>query len=187
MEVARRAKTEPLLKQNLPRRRIEQIRPAHYVGNTLLGIVDDDGQLISEHAICAQDDEITHFALDDLLDVSLHAVGEADGSLVRKDAHRARIGPGTDAVAASSWIDAVRGWLSKAHRRVLDLFASAAAPVRMAGTVKRVKRGAVKIEARALIDDRPVPFECKRLELAQDRRRYFRLRPRRIEILDSHE
>src|SRR5204863_4507146 len=123
------------------------------------------------------------FALDDLLDVSLHAVGEADGSLVRKDAHRAGIGPGTNAVAASSWIDAVRGGLSKAHRRVLDLFASAAAPVRIAGTVKRVERGAIKVEPCALIHDRSVPFECKRLELAQDRRHDLRARPRHIEIL----
>lgn len=46
------------LQIDLPRRRREQIHPAHYIGYALFGIIHDHGQLICKRAIGAAQDEI---------------------------------------------------------------------------------------------------------------------------------
>ena len=53
MQVARRRQAEPALQQDLPRRAVGEVFAANDVGDALLGIVDDDRELVREDAVGA--------------------------------------------------------------------------------------------------------------------------------------
>src|SRR6185503_3819157 len=58
MDVLGRGIAERLLQRDLARRGSEQVGAAHDLRYALLGIVDDDGELIGEEAVGAADDEV---------------------------------------------------------------------------------------------------------------------------------
>ena len=67
--------SEQALQVNLPCARIQQVGSAHYVGHALVTIVYDNGELVGEEAVGAQDHKIAA--------VILHIL--ASGDLVRQN------------------------------------------------------------------------------------------------------
>ena len=59
MCVLRRRIAERFLQGDLARRGAQQVSPAYDLRNSLLGIIDNDGQLIGELAVRSFDDEVS--------------------------------------------------------------------------------------------------------------------------------
>jgi hypothetical protein len=59
MHVGGARQLQGLLEQNLPWRIAQQVRTAHDFSDPLLGIVDDDCELIGEQSVATPDDEVT--------------------------------------------------------------------------------------------------------------------------------
>ena len=62
MAITRGGQFQRLLQIDLPGSGIEQIAAANDLGNTLVGVIDHDRQLIGKQAIRPADDKIAHLA-----------------------------------------------------------------------------------------------------------------------------
>ena len=70
---------------DLARRRIQEIRAAHYVGYALRGIVDHHRELVRVQAVGTMQNKVADVPLEHLAKPALHAVREAD--FVRPSSH----------------------------------------------------------------------------------------------------
>ena len=86
MGVRRDGQTEEPAEHDLPRRRAHEIRSADDLADTLLGIVDDDGELVGGHAVGAADDEV----VDDAAAAAEEAILELDALVVGAEAQCVR-------------------------------------------------------------------------------------------------
>ena len=80
--------SEQALQVNLPCGGIEQVGSSDNVGDTLVPIVHNHGELIGEEAVGAQDHKIAAVILDILGLQTLYAIGERDRLVRRSDAPR---------------------------------------------------------------------------------------------------
>jgi hypothetical protein len=113
MQISRRRESELTLQPDLPRRRGEQVGAADHIGAALQRIVDDDGELVSEQAVGALDDEIADIAIETLLLSALEAIGECNRRIVDRDPPRASFSACGAAMPARARIDALAarsGW-----------------------------------------------------------------------------
>ena len=86
VRIARRRQAEHSLQVDLARRRVEQIAAAHHLGDALLGVVDDDRQLVGEQAISAVDDKIPDITRQALVMAALNRIFEADQAVISAQA-----------------------------------------------------------------------------------------------------
>jgi hypothetical protein len=86
--VAGLGKAKVVLQAALTRRRIEQVNPAYNVGNPLISIVNDNGQLIGEQPIFTSNDEVADILFESLFEVSLHPVNYSDAFIADANPQR---------------------------------------------------------------------------------------------------
>ena len=98
-----RGQAEGFLQQDLPRRRVEQVAAAHDVGNSLRGVVHDDGQLVGMQAVTRRSTKSPTACGDVEADVAQAAIDEID------DAVRAR-GSGSRAERGAAARTQTGGW-----------------------------------------------------------------------------
>ena len=72
--------TERLDELDLTRRVVEQVGAAHHVGDALMNVVDDGGELIGPEAVRTFEHEVADFVFNVLCEVAAKAVGEGGGS-----------------------------------------------------------------------------------------------------------
>src|SRR5688572_8703543 len=185
VEVARSGKTQGLLEQDLPRGRGEEIRAANHVGDTLCGIVDRDGKLISREAIASVQHERTGRACY----VGAHGtetpIVEVDDPIQNAQSYRAR-SRGGRVRAGRRMEQLVAGFLRPAAE--CGELAAAAAAVQCQSELRQsIERRVILRGARALAQDRPVPFETKSIQIGDNL--FDRTWPftRRVEILDAQQ
>ncbi len=184
MHVSRHRAAEQALQQDLPRRRGEQIRAAHHVGDALLEVIHHDGELVGEQAVGAPHDEIADFAGEVLLDPALEGVVECDHPIVHPHADRARLAPRRKPAAAGAGIDRLA---RKRKGRIGDLPPRAGAAEHRLLAFQTRQRLAVGCAATALEHDLPVPFEAVRLERPENRPGGSGCFARRVQVLHAHE
>mgnify|MGYP006862998132 FL=1 len=80
MHVAGSLGTERLDELDLTRRVVEQVGAAHHVGDALMNVVDDGGELIGPEAVRTLEYEVADFVFNVLCEVAAKAVGEGGGS-----------------------------------------------------------------------------------------------------------
>ena len=80
MQVARRRQAQRALQQDLAGGGVEQVRPAHDIGDPLFRIVHDHRQLVGPVAIRSAQDHIADVAVDRLRDAPLQTIDEVHGS-----------------------------------------------------------------------------------------------------------
>ncbi len=199
VQVARRRQAEQALQQDLPGRAVGEVFAANDVGDVLLGVVDDDGELIGEDAVGALEDEVADRAGDVLAllaeasvvpgDLGVGAgvsVGVVAGT--HPQPHRA-CGPAAEAGAAGAGIDALVAFAFAGRRRRRQCEIASAAGARK-GTVEReqaLQRRFIKPRARRLMDDRRVGDEAHARELIEDRLGRAGDVARRVEVLDANQ
>ena len=112
MQISRGGNPEQALEQNLPRRRGKQVRAAHDVGDSLLGVVHDHNELVSEQAVGATHDKVADFDGESLLERALSRVIERDCKIVDAHPGRSPWAATSQAAAASAGIDrfALKVW-----------------------------------------------------------------------------
>ncbi|MNN82302.1 hypothetical protein D3C81_1992230 [compost metagenome] len=76
MQVARLAQPQQFLQVELARGVIQQIGPAHDIGDALPGIVQYDRQLVGIQPVAAANHEIANFAPQMLFETPLDAIDE---------------------------------------------------------------------------------------------------------------
>ncbi|MNL04214.1 hypothetical protein D3C87_1247790 [compost metagenome] len=106
VQVRRRGQAQQVLQVDLARRGVEQIGPAHDMGDALRGVIHHHGELIGPQAVRAAQDEVAEFRFQVLALAALPAVVEADrrGRAVRH-AHPPRARQlAVQAVAASAGV-----------------------------------------------------------------------------------
>src|ERR1700690_1008070 len=89
---------------DLPRRRDEQVRAVHHMGDALFGIIHHDGELISAAAVGPPDDEIADTEGQSLAMAALQAIVETDSRFADPHPPGAR-GSAPQAPAASARIN----------------------------------------------------------------------------------
>src|SRR5215470_4626560 len=157
MEIHRRGQLELTLQPDLPRSRRQQVRATYDVGDLLLGIVDDDGELVRKQTVGTFDDEVPGLAGQVLFLPALEAIVKADW--LRVDAHS----PGSalaargDAASASARVDALA---SDAERCLLEILARARARIGYAASYQMVQSDLIPLDALALQLHNSVPFEA---------------------------
>ena len=72
--------TERLDELDLTRRVVEQVGAAYHVGDALMNVVDDGGELIGPEAVRTLEHEVADFVFNVLREVAAEAVGEGGGS-----------------------------------------------------------------------------------------------------------
>ena len=116
--------------------RIEQVDATHDLGNAVLVVVYDDGQVVRDEAVAAPDDEIAGFRFQPLPLRSLQPVGKCDAGFVRAHAYRGLLRRTSGAACAR--IDDPEG----AAGRVGQVTAGAAAGIGMTGVAQAATRNA---------------------------------------------
>ena len=111
MPVARRAKAQRPLEENLARRAGEKIGSTHDFRDALPLVVHDNGQMVSSGPVTALHDEVAGLDAAVLLTSALERVVELYRRLERVDGESKRMRPagGRRPLAAGSWIDRF-GW-----------------------------------------------------------------------------
>ncbi len=181
MQVVRLWITEESLQPDLSRRRVDQIDPAHNFGHTLQVIVDDDGELIGDQPVTAQDHEVARFGLESLRLVALQAVVKSNrfSSRTHADSHLRCIA----AIAAVARIDDAH-WTAWRGREIASRTAAAVGLF----TIDEVTDCRVmSLAARALVDDRSVPLEAVALECRENLRCRTGLFAWGVDILDPDQ
>ena len=77
MQIARRCHAQGLLQHQLARGGVEQVRPAHHIGDALRRIVDHHRQLVGPVAVGTAQHDIAHLGVHILGDAPLQRVLEA--------------------------------------------------------------------------------------------------------------
>ncbi len=164
MTIARRAKAERPLEQDLARRRGKQVRTSHHLGHALKFIVHDNRQVIGERAISPLDDEITGVTPAVLPHRSLKQVPEFDDGMVQVDPEAQRVGliASSRGIAAGSGIDRFRRGFGELGSRNRGTAAAAgiAVPARLEGLQGRD----IGVDSISLEMDIAIPLETKGLE-----------------------
>lgn len=79
MRVVRLRKSQQSLQPDLARRGVEEIDTSNHVRHALIGIVDDDGELVGNQTVAATDDEVTGIRVEVEPRFGLPAVLDNDG------------------------------------------------------------------------------------------------------------
>lgn len=145
------------MQEELTRGVVEEIGAADDVGDALSGIVDDDGELVGEIAVGAEEDEVACVAGDVLSEGAAGAVVEGDGAGRDEKAPGAGQAAGWEAGAAGAGIGTVAG-----------SFAGAGAGVDEAVSNEAIEGVAIEVFAAALEDDLFVGVEAEAGEGAED-------------------
>src|SRR5439155_22470032 len=164
MQVRWRRQPELALQPDLARRRCQQISAAHYVGDRLGSVVDDDRELIGEDSAGALDDEIADVAIQALLVPTLQAVVKTDRLAGNQESPRAALAARRDAVAAGAGILALA---AGAEWRGFELPARTGAGEDPAACSQAIKRGLIQRGTLVLTDDLTVPLETVRCQRRQ--------------------
>ena len=183
MHVSRPRVAEQALQQDLPRRGGEQVRAAHHVGDALLEVIHDDGELVGEEAVGAPHDKIADLAGEVLLDPALKGVIECGHLIVHPHADRARRSSRRKAAAASAGVDRLT---RERKGRVGDFPPRAGAAEHRLLALQTRQRRVVGCTAAALEHDLPIPFEAVRFERPENGSRRTRCFARRVEVLHAH-
>ena len=188
MHVCEQRQTEGLLQQDLPRRARKQVGAPDYVQNALLGVVDDDGELVCEQAIAAPQYEIPD-APGDVGDLqALEAVhelyvpvrhAEPQGCFCRRTTARRQALRRMEQLVARVGAQVFR---QGGQRRP-----GAGAVPELAICCKAVERGAIGIEPRALPQHRAIPVQSESVQRGEDVVRGAGLLAGRIEVLDPEQ
>src|SRR5271165_2996678 len=104
MQIAGLQDTELPLQVDLTRRGIQQVRPAHDVGDALFGIVHDHRKLVGERAAGALHHKVADARLEALCEESAEAVGERHRSIAYAQAPRASSLAFTEAAPTGAWV-----------------------------------------------------------------------------------
>ena len=152
---------QQLLQPDLALRRVHDIDAAHDFGHALHSVVDDNGQLVSDEAVAAPDNEISRFTFEMLDLLALEPVCKGDWLVVgaQSDGGLRRIAT----AAAGSGINGAKG----AAGRVGKVLARTAAGIGQATGKQRLEGGVVCRPAGALENDVAVPLESISLERVQ--------------------
>jgi hypothetical protein len=166
VEVARSGETQGLLEQDLPRGRGEEIRAANHVGDTLCGIVDRDGKLISMETIASVQYERPGRACY----VGAHGtetpIVEVDDPIQNAQSYRARSRGGR--VRAGRRMEQLVAVFLRPAAECGELAAAAAAVQCQSELRQAIERRVILRGARALAQDRPVPFETKSIQIGDN-------------------
>src|SRR5262249_8570834 len=156
----------------------------HHIGDSLLEVVDDRGELVSKQPVRTLHHEIADLVRQVLLEPALKAVVEPDHRVADPQPDRAREAAGTDAVAAGPGIDA----LILASQRGIGYFAAGTRAGKDVSVFLEVsERSRVAPGPRALPDHGPVPLESVILEDAKNRVCCATFFPRPVEVLHAHQ
>ena len=166
-----RGQAEPRAEPELARGGVEQVRSAHDLPDTLLGVVDNDREVVGERAVVAADDEV----VDDALDRPAQAVLERDARAAGAHAQRGRPAarpPGRALGGAQAQAGARVGALRAAPRaapRPPRGSPRACTSTRTPGPAPRGARAPRRSSARALglADDRAVPVQPERPQVGE--------------------
>src|SRR5262247_2327131 len=90
MRVARLMQPQQLLQVELSRRGPEQVGPAHYVRDSLFGVVDHDRELVGVNTVRAVEHEVAAFPLQVAADSSLDSIVERNHGAARVEPLRPR-------------------------------------------------------------------------------------------------
>jgi hypothetical protein len=93
------------LQVNLPGSRVKQVRPAHDLCDSLVGIVDHDGQLVGGQPIGSLDHEITDRAFELGFYGSLYEIGESDAGPVHPQPYCAGLFPHSQSAATGTGVN----------------------------------------------------------------------------------
>lgn len=74
VRIGRMRQVQKVLQEDLLRRGDQQVHSPHDAVDSLLGIVDDHGELIGKQAIGSANDEVTAIALKVLREMTLHQI-----------------------------------------------------------------------------------------------------------------
>ena len=152
------------LQQDLARRRAEEVRAPNDLGDALPGVVHDHGQVISEEAVPAPDDEVAGLPAAVLAAGTLERIFEFDRRLacLDQEAKRMRAAAGLRNAPAGTRVDrfqrGIRGLCGGQGR------AAAAAWITATDSLELVQGLAVVIGLSGLEMNTSIPFETERLQ-----------------------
>ena len=168
--------SEQALQVNLPCGGIEQVGSAHHVGDALVAIVHNNGELIGEEAVGAQDHKIAAVILHILGLQTLYAIGERDRLVRRSDPPRPRRSSVETAATGPS--------VALVFSNVL---ATTSTRIHMAGVAQTLESFEIGIFASALIEHLAVPLESESLQRLKNVSRGAGLHSWRIHIFHADQ
>lgn len=184
-----RREAEGLIQQQLPRRRGQQVVAANHASHAVVGVVDDDRELIGRRIVGLRHDKIAADFLTSECDGAAEAIGESRRLIDTESprewpiAERCDVGGTTvGAGAAVNRLGAVRS-----AGRSLDIRAAARARVHQFARSQFVKRGAVEIQALRLHERSGVPIEAKPAEVVERLIGGAGFDARRIDVFDAQD
>ena len=188
--VRRDGQTEEPAEHDLPRRRAHEIRSADDLADTLLGIVDDDGELVGGHAVGSAHDEV----VDDAAAAAEQAILELDALVVGAEAQRVRpsaVDPcpalrGRQ-LAARARVGALRQITMRRRRGGPDLGSGAEALVEPTLGAECLECAVVERAPLRLSDHRPVPVDPERVKVIELPTLELATRALRVKVLDPDE
>ncbi len=186
MGIARRGDAQALLQPDLARCRIDQVGTTHDIGNTRLGIVGDDRQLVGEQPVSPAQHAIPYRAFEILFDPPLNAVVTADHGVRYPQAPGAGFSSGRQAATTGAGINPA-AIDRKGACRAGNFPARAGTRVEVPVQSQSIEQRLVGVEALRLPDDIAIPFEAEALERGQNFIGRTRHVARGIDILDAHE
>ena len=152
------------LQVDLPGSGKQQVCSAHYLGDSLIGIIDNYCQLIGSITVCPVDDEITDIPLQHLAVPVLDAVFKTDFFPVGANAHGFSGGLVRGGFPASAWINRAL----HSHACMYGNFAAGAGTgVGKPLLLQLIEYFPVAGFALALEQNRLIPFEAKCFQSAQ--------------------
>lgn len=163
MCVRRLSKGEGALNDYLARRAGEEVGAAHHVGDALIGVVHDDGQLICEQSVAPMDDEIATLRCEVNFDGTLKGILEPNCPIWDAEAERYTPFWCARAVTAPSWVEKLLGGARSTGLCRLNLAAAARAAEGEPFGLEALGGGGVGVGARALIQHWTVPLEAEAL------------------------
>ncbi len=189
MRVRGGRQAERLLKRNLSRGRVEEVRSAHDLGHILSGIVHDDRELVRGRAVSALDDEVADRGCDVFGERAENEIFEGEDAGRNAEADGADLLSGRKAAAARPWIDASRGWITAVGggSRPGEIRPRTGTGVDHSPFSKNLQRRVVVRETPRLKSDLLVPRQAVALERSENLVRGSRDDARRVEILHPHE
>ncbi len=176
--------------EQLPRRRVDEVRAPHDLADALFGVVDHHGQVVRRRAVVAPHHEV----VDDGLDPPQQPVLEADP--LRLGAHAQRRRPAARALApplavgqaqAGARVGALRQRPVRRRGRRPDLRPRAEALVDPARGPQLGDRRLVRLAARGLPQHLAVPVEPDRGQVLELLGRGVHPHPPGVEVLHPHE
>src|SRR6185437_3157568 len=177
VRIARGRQAESALQGNLPAGALQEIRPAHDIGNALQGVVHDHRELVSEHAVAAADDDISELTHRKRYP-SLEAVVEDDGlPLVDPEAYRGISRP-SGSLTAAAWIARILCVQQPARTTALECAACRA---------QGLERLGIKMRPAALVFDVAIPQEAEGFEGPEHLIGAAGHHARAIEVFHAHE